>query len=553
LRDLPGEHTLAELADLLYGAYTPVTAWAAWWWLADGLYFRGSPEALVACSLAEVQSEHAARQAKADEARLWLDFLERARLGKITSQDRPFLRDVEDLAMGRRDHSRVLRDLGRSETPQAAHALLLDAGVWDAQVNPHPVRLGISLPIPGQDRLAGLTLPQLPDETRLDLTHLPAFAIDDPGNQDPDDAISLDGERIWVHVADVAALVPPDSPLDLEARSRAATLYLPEGSIPMLPPELLPQLGLGLAEISPALSFGLRLAPDGSLDEIEIRPSWVRAQRLTYDQAELRLDEEPFRELYRLTMRYQERRRAAGATFIDLPEVKIHVAAGTVEVFPIQSLRIRECVQEAMLMAGEAAARYALAHQLAVPFAYQDAPDPRLRAEILAGNPWRILNLSEMYALRRLQRPGQAGVQPGRHAGLGLDAYARATSPLRRYLDLVVHQQLRLHLSGQPSLDTQDILERVGTSAAVIGSLNQAETLSERHWTLVYLLQHPGWQGEAVLVDKKGLRGKFILPALALEAQVHLRRDLPLDSRVLLAVKEVNLAELEGYFQVVGV
>jgi exoribonuclease-2 len=142
------------------------------------------------------------------------------------------------------------------------------------------------------------------------------------------------------------------------------------------------------------------------------------------------------------------------------------------------------------------------------------------------------------------------GIQPGAHAGLGLTIYTRATSPLRRYLDLVVHQQLRLHLRGERPLDTQEILERIGTAEAAQGSLNQAEWLSERHWTLVYLLHHPDWQGEGVLVEKKGLRGRFILPALALETQIHLRQDLPLDSRVLLKVKEVNLAELEAYFQV---
>jgi len=170
--------------------------------------------------------------------------------------------------------------------------------------------------------------------------------------------------------------------------------------------------------------------------------------------------------------------------------------------------------------------------------------------EILGGDPWRALSMSEMYTLRRLQRRGQVGVSPSQHAGLGLPAYTRATSPLRRYLDLVVHQQLRLHLMGYAPLSEMEILERVGASEAVLGTVNQAEMLSERHWTLVYLLQHPGWRGEGVLVEKKGLRGRFVLPELALETQLHMRLDLPLDSRVMLSLKEVNLAELEAYFQV---
>jgi exoribonuclease II len=202
------------------------------------------------------------------------------------------------------------------------------------------------------------------------------------------------------------------------------------------------------------------------------------------------------------------------------------------------------------LLAGEGVARYAVEHGLPLPFVSQEAADLQLKAEILRGDPWRALRLSEMYALRRLQRPGRVGIQPGAHAGLGLAAYTRATSPLRRYLDLVAHQQLRLHLAGERPLSVQEILERVGTSEAVQGGLNQAEMLSERHWTLVYLLQRPDWQGEGVLVEKRGLRGRFILPSLALETQVHLRQDLPLDSSVQLKVKEINLAELEAYFQV---
>jgi hypothetical protein len=90
-------------------------------------------------------------------------------------------------------------------------------------------------------------LPELPDEERLDLTGLPAYAIDDEGNLDPDDALSLDGDRLWVHIADVAALVRPGSPADLEARARGATLYLPETTVPMLPAAAVPRMGLGLS------------------------------------------------------------------------------------------------------------------------------------------------------------------------------------------------------------------------------------------------------------------------------------------------------------------
>ncbi len=68
----------------------------------------------------------------------------------------------------------------------------------------------------------------------------------------------------------------PDSAADLEAQARGANLYLPEGVVTMLPWQATERLGLGLAEISPALSFGLRVLPDGAVADLEITPSWVR-------------------------------------------------------------------------------------------------------------------------------------------------------------------------------------------------------------------------------------------------------------------------------------
>ncbi|MGC9332620.1 MAG: ribonuclease catalytic domain-containing protein, partial [Anaerolineae bacterium] len=257
--------TLAELAELAYGDYTPATAWAAWQQVADGLYFQGTPGEIRARLPDEVAQARADREAKAacEEARAAA--LDRIRAGQILPKDRPILRRVEDLAWGKRSKSRLLRELGRAESPQSAHALLLQAAYWDETVDPYPLRLGLPAAPPE------LELPSLPEAPRLDLTHLPAFAIDDEGNEEPDDAVSLEGDRLWVHVADVAALVAPGSEADLEARARGATLYLPEGPVPMLPREAIQRLGLGLEPVSPALSFGLDLEA-GDVAAVEVVP-----------------------------------------------------------------------------------------------------------------------------------------------------------------------------------------------------------------------------------------------------------------------------------------
>ena len=130
----------------------------------------------------------------------------------------------------------------------------------------------------------------------------------------------------------------------------------------------------------------------------------------------------------------------------------------------------------------------------------------------------RPTDLAGMFALRRAMKPGGASGTPGAHSGLGLEIYAQATSPLRRYLDLVVHQQLRAHLRREVVLDTQEMLERIGAYASVVGSVRRAERLARRHWTLVYLMQRPEWRGEGILVEKRRRRGVVVVPELDLEA-----------------------------------
>ncbi len=528
--------TLPELAELIYGAYTPAAAWSAWRLVDEGLYFQGTPEAINVRPLAEVEQERVTREAKAIEREAWNGFLQRAKAGRCAPEDAQYLQEIEEVAWGQREQSRVLQALECQQNPSSAHALLLRMHHWSESINPWPCRIGAILQPPA------LSLPGLPQESRLDLTGLPAFAIDDEGNRDPDDALSLDGNRLWVHVADATVLAPPSSPVDEEARMRGATLYLPEMTIPMLPPAAIEQLGLGLAEVSPALSFGMNLDADGRVTGVEITPSWVRVQRISYQEVEKRLDEEPFRTLNELAQRHRDRRRANGAIFIDLPEVKITVTDGRAKIEPFTRLRSRLLVAEAMLMAGEAAARFALEHELPFPFTTQDTV-----AEVSEREP---SSLAAMRMLRRNMRPRQYSSQPGPHGGLGLEVYAQVTSPLRRYLDLVAHQQLRAFLRNSEWLDAQAIVARVGAAEMAAQGVRRAERLSREHWTLAYLQQHPGWQGEGVLVEKRMPRGAVLIPQLGLEARVKVGENIAPDTVLPLRLTGIDLPAREAYFRV---
>ncbi len=536
---LAGDVTeIADLAELAFGEYTPATAWAVWQATAEGLYFSGQPEEIRAHTAEEVANELATRQAKEAAEKAWTDFANRLAAGSFSPDDIAYLEDVAALALGQRKGSHVLEALNRSATPENAHALLLDIGYWDVTKNPYPPRAGVATTD------SGLAIPPLPEEERRDLTHLLCLAIDDAGTLDPDDAISMDGNKLWVHIADVAALVPAGSPIDLMARSRGANLYLPEGTVTMLPKAVTEQLGLGLQAISPALSFGLELNAEAEVLELEIVPSWINVRRLSYNDAEGLLQEEPLYSLLQIARKNEARRTANGAINIDLPEVKIRVIGGQVIIKPLARHQSRDLVREMMLLTGAAVGQYAIDNGVAIPFTSQEAP-----VEAVAE---QAASLSEMFALRRTMRPGQQSTNPGPHTGLGMDIYIQATSPLRRYLDLVVHQQLRAYLTGENMLVGQELTERVGEAVAISSSVRWAERRSNEHWTLVYLLQNPDWQGEGYIVEKRGRRDVILIPDLDLQTNIYLKRELPLDSQVRLVFREINLPLLEAHFQEVG-
>ena len=527
---------IGELAELVFGHHTPATSWAAWQLVDEGLYFHGvTPEEVLVRTLDELEQERDRRQTKAAEEQARTALLERLRHRKLAPGDTNSLREVEAVGLGGMTRSRILRELGRQETPESAHALLLRLGVWDEALNPHPRRLKLPEHAPEGE------VPSLRDEDRLDLTHLPTFAIDDEGNQHPDDAISLEEDRLWVHVADVAALVAPDGPLDHEARARGASLYLPEAMVPMLPFQVTERLGLGLNGISPALSFGIRLDDNGEIREVDLVTSQVSVHRLSYRETEDRLDHEPFRSILELTRRYRTRRKQRGAAFIDLPEVKIRLHHGEVRIQPLPRYQSREMVTDAMLLAGEAAARFATEHRIPFPFTTQAPPDTPAEPEGMAA----------MFAYRKQFKRGQVKSTPAPHAGLGLEVYTQATSPLRRYQDLVAHQQLRAFLSGEAPLDHDHMLARVASTDLLMGNVRQGERLSNRHWTLVHLKHHPDWQGEGVVVEKRDRRARVLIPALGLDAQVQAPGDPPLDTVLRLRCTRVDLPELVANFQVI--
>ena len=530
---LDGEScSLAELSDLLFGEYTPNTAWSTWQLVSEGLHFEGQPDKIVSRTLEAIAADRKAIEEKEKAEAEKAQFYENIQNASLTDEDRKKLSEVEMLALEKTEKSQILKTLDVKQTPQSAHQFLINCGYWGKTHNPYPARLGVNLLQPdGQ-------VPDLPEEERLDLTSIPSYAIDDEGSNDPDDAISYHENILWVHVADVAALVPHGSEQDEQAAQRAANLYLPEGIVHMLTEAITGQLGLGLNELSPALSVGMHINAELEVDDVRIVSTLIKATRVSYQDADEQL-EALLPGIKAITDKFRAKRCAKNAAEINLPEAGVRVRDGQVFINLMDRLHSRQLVTDAMLMAGEAVAKFCMENQIVIPYATQPAPEK-------IENPEK---LSEMFAYRRQFKASRLSLDPEPHFGLGLELYTRCTSPLRRYPDLVVHQQLRAFIKGEPLIDREEMQQKLMAVDQQAMTIRRAERLSNQHWKLVYLQHHPKWEGEAVVVDIDERKSTVIIPELAMETKIRTRDSFSLDDTITLRVSGVDLPEQTAFFQ----
>ena len=535
------EISFSELAGLVRGELKPDESWGIYSVLKSSFEFEeqlhDNAIFFVPRSESEIKKlkEKAFEKEHAEEIRA--AFIERLKAKSLLPEDSKYMGDVEALALGTSDKSKTMKDAGFKETPEKAHKLLLDTKIWDITRNPYPVRLGLSA------KSATVSLGVPPEEERVRVPGI-SYAIDSEWSTDPDDAISFDGEFLWVHIADPASFVTPDSEIDKVARGRGATLYLPEGAARMLSEDCLEDYALGLCEESRALSFKLKLNENGDIEDCDVLRTIVDVKRLTYEKADELKDSPELKPLFEIAKKNTARRNKAGAVNISIPEVHINVNPETKDVSfeKVAHCDSAEVVREAMVLAGEGAARFAFKNKIPFPFISQEAPEiPKDIPEGLAGQ----------FRLRKCMRKRSVNVTPGSHAGLGVGMYSQVTSPLRRYGDLLGHEQLRAFLKGEPLIDKDTMLMRMSEGDAAMQASKKAERNSRQHWTLVYLLRHPDWQGEAICVDKQQGRALYFIPEFGMETTIGGESSVDLNGTVTLKAGKIDLPNLEVAFTVV--
>ncbi|WP_013320225.1 ribonuclease catalytic domain-containing protein [Gloeothece verrucosa] len=560
--------TPSEMALLLFSEQSPVLCYVAHSLLCeDKIYFKKKGDSYEPRSA--VQVEEIKHQLEVEEQRQrekqgfftriqkalakekveWLDS-DRTRLEALEK----FILQPEQKHSSAQD---ILNAVDRSQTPEAALELLISLGWWSPHENLFLRRSSYPVQFPKRvlevAKSCLVSPPPDPDVKRLDLTHLKIYTIDDESTQEIDDGLSVEfldeGKiRLWIHIADPSRLVTPGDELDLEARRRSTSLYLPTGMISMFPPELATgPMSLVQGQVCPALSFAVILNDDGSVLDYSIHASLVKpTYRLTYEDVDemLQLDIKAEPEIGILgssAIRRVEWRKSQGSINISMPESVIKVKENDeIVVELLYSSRSRQLVAEMMILAGEVAGRYCQQHELPVPFRGQPQPElpPEEELIVLPAGPVRSC------ALRRCMPRSELTTTPSRHASLGLDVYTQVTSPIRRYTDLLTHFQVKAHLRGDPlpfSIEQmQEIIYSVATSTSEATSV---ERQTNRYWGLEFLRRNGDQAWHAILLrwlrEEENL-GLILLEELGLELPHRFERLIPLGQRFTVQVTRAD-------------
>lgn len=329
---------------------------------------------------------------------------------------------------------------------------------------------------------------------RVDLRKLSLVTIDGADARDFDDAVYCEattkGWKLLVAIADVSSYVSPRSALDKEARLRGTSVYFPDRVIPMLPEVL----SNGLCSLNPEVDrlcmvCELYISADGKITRSKFFEAVMRSKaRLTYDQvAAMLLDGDAqlcktyadllphLHQLYALYQVLHASRSVRGAIDFDTTETRIlfNNESKVERIVPVQRSDAHRLIEECMLAANVAAARYLLRKKLPALYRVHEGPPEQKLVDLrdfLAELGLRLSggekpsakdyadlldsvqgrpdsHLLQTVLLRSMSQAVYSSENIG-HFGLAFPAYTHFTSPIRRYPDLVVHRAIRHLIAG---------------------------------------------------------------------------------------------------------
>lgn len=417
------------------------------------------------------------------------------------------------------------------------------------------------------ERMRNESLKDAMQDLRRDWGDLPIYCVDDKEAHEIDDGVSLEripgsNDTFWVriHIANPSAFLPVDHVIMKHAATRYSTLYVPERTYPMLPPSLT-QPHFSLAPGRPTLTFSAKMNTKGEVLDTEVTNGYARnVIYITHERLRKLFgaglessfvnltvggefpersreglreelspeDEENFHILRKLMLAFREHRRKKGA--IEWPaaiETRVSVFGGKQPMKPhnlaveqgryflgdpvirmqlhnfdpheVPDLTKRSLISTLMNFACWIAGKWCASRN--IPTVYDGTwyhPEyPKLTPE----------NVSQYGGSNWLNFAAPKGVSSSRvlpHHPLGLDAYVKATSPLRRYVDLMAHYQIeaalryerehgrRLDADEVPSVlpFTRDqVDDYVARSRWQHTRLKQCEMSSRQFWACLFLFR----------------------------------------------------------------
>ena len=401
--------------------------------------------------------------------------------------------------------------------------LLCKLGIFSKHENLLLHRLSIPTMFSEESKLAMQNLLEnKPDfsEGREDLTSLYTFTIDGPETKDFDDALSLNKENgnfvVGIHITDLTPFIKKDDVLEKEAQRRGTSLYLPDQRIPMFPEQIANQFAsLKKDKIRPALSFFITLNEDAHILNYQILPTIIQVdQHFTYDEVNSLLTKnETLQTLFSLALKARAKRLEQGGMIIALPELVFFFSSDNIVDIKLRNPEQpgRILVAEFMILANYLAAMFM--EKKGIPSIYRSQLPPRDR--VMNGTSKDIFIL---YLQRRLLSQSQLKTRPAFHHVLGLDKYTSITSPLRRFLDLILQRQIVYYLQEGKPLYTEDELSSfIPYFEEIIHRTNMIFSQRTKYWVLNYLKKRIKTTVEAYILEETQQGYKVLLPDYLLE------------------------------------
>jgi len=362
---------------------------------------------------------------------------------------------------------------------------------------------------------------------RRDITQIPVYTIDGEPTEDFDDGLSWeavsDGFQLGIHITDVAEYVKRETVIDEEACLRASSIYMPDQQVSMLPSHVAHSICSMKEGISvPAITLWVKLSSSFDVVDWQIELTLIQVKKnLTYSQIDkLSQTDEVIKKLYATAIAFQKHRKNKNAIILNLPEV--HVWLDEKKEIYVKNMGLkspgRMMVAEFMVLANTLTAMFLTKRQ--IPAIFRGQAEPKIRS---------IKENSELYEnwvqKKQLGRMHFA-TEPAFHATLGVNTYITATSPIRRYLDLVTQRQIRSAFGVEKPYTKKELEFLIPLLEPRLVRIYQLQFQRHRYWILRYLETCIGSKIKAIAIQSGRNYIMALLPDYMLECEIPLSANM---------------------------